>query len=120
MISISVAEGADYVDDLAQWLGQYPELSGKITSPSADGQTGIMAGSLVDALVVAVGAGGSLTVLAKGIVAWAGSYRLQRGVDVHVYAINRDGEKIAVDVRNAPSAESVLSQILEKVDRGES
>jgi hypothetical protein len=77
-------------------------------------------GPASDALVVAVGAGGSLTVLAKGLVAWAASYRRERGTDVHVYAAKADGTRLVVDVRNALNAESALRQVLKKVDDGES
>ena len=64
--------------------------------------------------------GGALTVLARGLVAWASSYRIQRGSDVHVDASRPGGGKLKVDLRNVTDVEAVLRQVLERIGDGES
>ena len=113
MILISAPGGAADLDELAQWLEQYEGLAGRVSVAPAEPRPGRL-GSGLDALAIAVGSGGALTVLARGLVAWASSYRSQRGSDVYVHASRPGGAELTVELRNVTDAESVLNQVLEQ------
>ena len=113
MIMLSVAGEPAELYELAEWLKQYPDLAGKVAAPADGAKPGQM-GPAIDALAIAVGSGGALTVLARGLVAWAANYRSQRGSDVHVQASRPDGAKLTVDLRNITDTEAALRQVLEQ------
>ena len=113
MILISVPGGAPELQELAQWLEQYDGLAGRITAAPAGPRPGQL-GPGLDALAIAVGSGGAATVLARGLVAWASSYRSQRGADVYVHASRPGGPALTVELRNITDAEAVLKQVLEQ------
>jgi Effector Associated Constant Component 1 len=113
LILISVPGGAAELQELAQWLEQYEGLAGRVTAPPGERRPGQL-GPGLDALAIAVGSGGALTVLARGLVAWASSYRSQRGSDVYVHASRPGGAELTVVLRNVTDAEAVLKQALEQ------
>jgi hypothetical protein len=65
-------------------------------------------GSLEDALAVALGAGGALTVLANSISVWL----TQRRADVKIEVRSEDGRVVTVTVDRAPDAAKILTQVL--------
>ena len=95
---------------LAEWLGQYPGLAGKVTAPQPDAKPGQL-GPGLDALAIAVGSGGALTVLARGLVAWAATAASELDI-FYVQASRPGGVKLTVELRNVTDAEAVLRQVL--------
>jgi hypothetical protein len=113
LILISVPGGAAVIQELAQWLEQYDGLAGRVAPAPTEPTPGRL-GPGLDALAIAVGSGGALTVLAKGLVAWASSYRSQRGSDVYIHVSRPGGPELTVDLRNVTDAEAALKQVLEQ------
>jgi hypothetical protein len=113
LILVSVPGGAAELQELAQWLEQYDGLAGRVTAAPTEPTPGRL-GAGLDALAVAVGSGGALTVLARGLVAWASSYRSQRGSDVYVHVSRPGGPEFTVELRNVTDAEAALKQVLEQ------
>jgi hypothetical protein len=118
LIMLSAPGGPTELEELTEWLKQDPETARRVVSARGPSDPSHM-GSVVDALAIAVGSGGALTVLARGLVAWASTYRSQRGSDVRVEASRPGGVKLKVDLRNITDAEAILKQVLGRIDNGE-
>lgn len=70
-IRISLVDGdqAAGLESLADWLHGEPELAGRVSVAGTEPRAGEL-GALVDALVVSVGSGGALSVLAASLKGW--------------------------------------------------
>jgi membrane-associated two-gene conflict system component 1 (EACC1) len=68
-LSVDSASPVTDLEDLAEWLGQEPELRGLIKDGASTPGTGQL-GAAVDVLVAAVGSGGTLTVLITSLQSW--------------------------------------------------
>ncbi|MFE0105917.1 hypothetical protein [Streptomyces sp. NPDC059009] len=90
---------------LADWLRYEEDLRGKARLEHADVDSGQM-GGLPEALVVAVSAGGSATVLARAVVEWV----KQRKSDVTVKAVRPTGESFEIDLRRVSDPDAVVSE----------
>lgn len=89
-------EGSNKVEDLealAAWLDQEPELR-RLVKPTAavpdPGQLGVLA----DGLVVAVGAGGAVSVLAASLKVF---FSQPRGAKVRLTVTRHDGTRLELD-----------------------
>jgi Effector Associated Constant Component 1 len=68
-VSVVSSNRRDGLESLDDWLQAEPALSGKATPSRPVPQEGEL-GSLADALVVSVGSGGALSILAASLHAW--------------------------------------------------
>jgi Effector Associated Constant Component 1 len=111
-ILISLVDGTDRaaaLESLGDWLRGEPELAGRVSVAGPEPGEGEL-GALGDALVVAVGSGGTLSVLALSLKAWLSQPRRSdvrirvEGKDGHVVEIGADridGEQVDALVRQA-------------------
>ncbi|MGW6738100.1 effector-associated constant component EACC1 [Streptomyces sp. NPDC055013] len=109
-LSLSV-EGDDSDQGLAalyQWLGSEPELRGLVKG-SGTPRPGEL-GSLTDALIVAVGGGGALSVLAASLKAFLA---LPRRSDVRIVVRGTaDGRTVEIDAKRVDDVEELVRQAL--------
>jgi hypothetical protein len=104
-VRISVTAGGQAeLESLDDWLRHEQELAGRVTLAAAQPGEGEL-GALVEALIVALGSGGTISVLAASLKSWLS---LPRRSDVRIRVEGTDGR--IVDL----SAERVSG---EQVDR---
>ncbi len=87
------------VESLSDWLRGEPELAGRlhVTGPMpGEGELG----SLADVLVVAVGSGGTLSVLVTSLKAWLAQPRRS---DVRIRVQRDGGETVEIDANRVDS-----------------
>lgn len=110
-VRVSIVSGnqSDELESLDDWLQAEPALSGKTRLSKPVPQQGDL-GSLADALVVSVGAGGALSVLAGSLRAWLSQPRRanvrirlrgEGGRTVEISAERIDAQNIETLVREA-------------------
>jgi hypothetical protein len=92
-ISLAGGDQAAELESLSDWLRGEPELAGRIGMAGANPRVGEL-GTLSDALVVAVGAGGTLSVLASSLAAWLSQPRRS---GVHIRVQGETGRVVEVD-----------------------
>jgi len=118
-VRLSLAGGGrnDELESLDDWLRGEPKLAGRVTMSGPAPQAGEL-GALADALVVAVGAGGVLPVLATSLHAWLSQPRRS---DVRIRIQGRGGRvaEIAADRIDAAQAEHLLRQVLDFESQGQ-
>jgi hypothetical protein len=94
---------------LAAWLNDEDALRGRITRRRAAPGPEEM-GSLHDALLIAVGSGGAISVLASSLPAWLqqrkSAVRIEISHDEH-------GRKAVIDATNIGDAERLIASVLE-------
>ena len=92
-ISCIGGDRADGVESLSDWLRGEPELAGRLrVAGPAPGEGEL--GALADVLVVAVGSGGALSVLAASLKAWLAQPRRS---DVRIRVQHDGGETVEID-----------------------
>ncbi|WP_273940112.1 effector-associated constant component EACC1 [Kutzneria chonburiensis] len=96
----------DELRSLHQWLQQEDELRGQVTLENAPPVPGEM-GTLADALVVAVGSGGAITVLANSITVW-----LRQRKSAVTVKLTENGRTVEVTVDRAADAEAIIRSAL--------
>ncbi|GAA2981403.1 hypothetical protein [Kitasatospora sp. NPDC006786] len=104
-------EGDDSVEGLAElsdWLGQEPGLRGLVTPADAVPGPGEL-GAVADVLVVALGAGGAVSVLAASLQAFLAQPRRS---DVRIVVSVADGRQVEVDAKRVDDVEALLRQVL--------
>ena len=108
-ISCVGGDRAADVESLSDWLRGEPELAGRLRVAGPMPGEGEL-GALADVLVVAVGSGGALSVLATSLKAWLAQprrsdvrIRVQRdgGETVEIDASRVDGERVDALIRQA-------------------
>ena len=109
-ISVDGPEPDESLEQLAEWLRGEPELAGRVrpqAPPPRDGEMGAAA----ELLVVSLGAGGALSVLAGSLRAWLSQPR-RSGIKVTVH--RPDGQRLEIDARHVTkeSVEEILRQAL--------
>ena len=104
--------GQAELESLHDWLQAEPELGGRVRVVRHQPGGGEM-GALGDALVVAVGAQGTLSVLALSLKAWLSQPRRS---DVRIRVENGDGRVVEIDAHNVltgkDSTETLVDRIL--------
>ena len=93
-LTITVDGDAEPLRGLRSWLGDEPELQGRLTARESTPRPGTL-GPLLEALVVAVGPGGVAAALVTGLVSWL---RQQRG-DVTVRVERADGSSFEISAQ---------------------
>lgn len=90
-------------ESLYDWLVTEPDLRSRVTldkRPPAPGELGLGA----DALTIAVGSGGALSVLAGALGAWLFQVR-DRGVRIEIHEKRNGDRSIVLDTRNTKAAD---------------
>jgi hypothetical protein len=102
-------DSAAAVESLSDWLRGEPELAGRLRVAGPTPGEGEL-GALADVLMVAVGSGGTLSVLAASLKAWLAQprrsdlrIRIQQdgGETVEIDANRIDGERVDALIRQA-------------------
>ena len=97
------------LEDLSSWLSDEDELRGGV-SPQAPAMGPNEMGGLADALVIAVGSGGALTVLARSLQTW---FELHRSsIDLSI-SDSSTGKHVQVNATNIRDAEILLTRLLD-------
>lgn len=109
-VRISFVDGDQAgLESLGDWLHGEPELAGQVSVARTKPRAGEL-GALADALVVSVGSGGALSVLAASLKAWVLQPRRsgirirvqgETGRVVEIVGENVDGERVEALVRQA-------------------
>ena len=100
----------DELESLDDWLRENPQLAGRVKMSGTTPREGEL-GAVADALVVAVGSGGTLSVLATSLHAWLSQPR-RSDLRIRVQGNGRVAE-IAADRVDPAQAEILLRQALE-------
>ena len=109
-ISCVGGDRAAGIESLSDWLRGEPELTGRLHVAGPMPGEGEL-GALADVLVVAVGSGGTLSVLATSLKAWLAR---PHGQHVRIRVRRDDGETIEIDANRigADQADALLRQAL--------
>jgi hypothetical protein len=92
-ISCVGGDRAGGVESLSDWFRGEPELAGRLRVAGPRPGEGEL-GALADVLVVAVGSGGALSVLATSLKAWLAQPRRS---DVRILVQRDDGQTVEID-----------------------
>ncbi|MGW3202137.1 effector-associated constant component EACC1 [Streptomyces sp. NPDC001118] len=106
-LSVTGDDSIDELTDLADWLQHEPELRGLITFADPEPGPGEL-GALADALAVAVGSGGVLTVLAASLRAYVSQPRKS---DVRIL-VRAQGRSVTVEAKRVNDVEALLRETL--------
>lgn len=98
------------LESLDNWLREESGLAGLVQVAGAEPRKGEL-GALADTLVVAVGSGGTLSVLATSLKVWLSHPRRS---DIRIRLQGRDGEAIEIDANRVDTddIETLLRQTL--------
>lgn len=108
-IRISMADGAlTELESLNDWLGGERELAGRVKLASAEPREGEL-GALSESLVVAVGSGGAISVLAASLKAWL---TLPRRSDVRIKIQQADGSSVEIDAKRVAGGQADIGSII--------
>src|ERR1700730_12462995 len=110
-VSVANSNQGDGLESLDYWLQAEPALSGKVKPSKPVPQKGEL-GSLTDALVVSVGSGGALSVLAASLHAWLSQPR-RSDVRIRLRGDNGRMVEISADRISAQKFETMLREALE-------
>ncbi|WP_410557667.1 effector-associated constant component EACC1 [Actinomadura fulvescens] len=93
--------GTSALESLSDWLRGEPELSGRVRMDAQPPRPGEM-GALTQALLIAVGSGGTVSVLVTSLTAW-----LSRpgGAKVRIRIENESGAVVEIETDNVPGDE---------------
>jgi hypothetical protein len=98
------------LESLDDWLRVEPSLAGRLRSSRPAPRDGEL-GAVADALVVAVGAGGTLSVLATSLHAWLSQPR-RSDIRIRVQGDNGNVVEIIADLVDPRHVETLLRQVL--------
>lgn len=108
-IRISVADGAlPELESLDDWLRGERELAGRVKLLGGKPRGGEL-GAVTEALVVAVGSGGAISVLAAALKAWLS---LPRRSDVRVRIHRPDGSSVDIDAKRVDAGQADIESII--------
>ncbi|WP_189188832.1 effector-associated constant component EACC1 [Streptomyces albiflavescens] len=107
-LSVGCDDPVEGLAELSDWLGQEPELRGLISQSATPGAGEL--GSFPDALVVAVGSGGAVSVLAASLKAFLA---LPRRSDVRIKVGGTpDGRTVEIDAKRVSDVEALVREAL--------
>lgn len=107
-VLVECDDPAEGLSELSDWFGQEPELRGLVSGDTTP-RPGEL-GSMTHALVVAVGSGGVLSVLAASLKAFLA---LPRRSDVKIKVSGRpDGRTVEIDAKRVSDVEAILREAL--------
>ncbi|MET8903672.1 MULTISPECIES: hypothetical protein [unclassified Streptomyces] len=103
LLAVDGSEGPDSLADLRDWLSNEALLRGRVHVPPSAPDAGEL-GAWSDTLIVAVGAGGALTALARAVAVYV---RQPRRSTVRVKVVAPDGTRTELTVQHAKSLDEV-------------
>jgi hypothetical protein len=112
-ITIETDGSADDLFQLLEWFNDNDQLRGRVKLPSEQIRPGQM-GGLTDVLIVAAGAGGLATALARSLTTWFTVRRSKIAVTIKTgadSAITLDAERVKM-----PEVTQALQSMLEQLD----
>jgi hypothetical protein len=107
-LSVEGDEPVEELAELAGWLHQEAELRGLVSAGDAVPRPGEL-GALSDLLMVAVGSGGTLSVLAASLKVFLAQPRRS---DVRIIVTAPDGRRVELDAKRVGDVEQLLRQTL--------
>ncbi|MFF8575777.1 hypothetical protein ACF06L_31615 [Streptomyces sp. NPDC015408] len=103
LLAVDGSEGPDSLADLRDWLSDEALLRGRVHVPPSTPDADEL-GAWSDTLIVAVGAGGALTALARAVAVYV---RQPRRSTVRVKVVAPDGTRTELTVQHAKSLDEV-------------
>lgn len=94
---------------LYQWLRNEPELRGRVQQLDRQPAPGEM-GALADVLMVALGSGGAVGVVASSLKVF---FAQPRRSDLKITIETSDGRKVSVDAKRAANPEVIVREVLD-------
>jgi hypothetical protein len=115
-VQLSLVDDYDGVllEDLQGWLSLESELRGAVAAVQTAPRPGEL-GTVTDALAVALGGGGTLTVLAASLRAW---FAQPRRSDVRIVIRDADGRSVEVDAKRVTDVQALLIAVLPQARGG--
>lgn len=107
-LSVKGDEPVEELAELSDWLHQESELRGLVSPGDAVPRPGEL-GALSDLLMVAVGSGGTLSVLAASLKVFLAQPRRS---DVRIVVTAPDGRRVELDAKRVGDVEQLLRQTL--------
>ncbi|MGK5741390.1 effector-associated constant component EACC1 [Micromonospora sp. URMC 103] len=114
VLRLSASNGRDHLTSLLDWLRREDELRGRVRLEQPPPRPGEM-GALTDALVVALGSGGAVAVLAGSLSTWLS----QRGTSVEVQITGPDGRQLIVRAQRARDLPALVREVEALLSRHE-
>jgi hypothetical protein len=109
-ISFPDDDRAAELESLDAWLRGEPELAGHVSVAGAKPRAGEL-GALADALIISVGSGGALSVLAMSLSTWLSQPR-RSDVRIRIQAETGEVVEISADRVNVDQVEALLRQTI--------
>ena len=110
LLSVEGDDPDEGLSELHDWLRQESDLRGLVT-PVANAPRPGELGSVTDALSVAVGAGGTLSVLAASLKVFLAQPRRS---DVRIVIKSADGQRVEIDAKRVGDVEALVREALEQ------
>ncbi|MER7444521.1 effector-associated constant component EACC1 [Micromonospora avicenniae] len=114
VLRLSVPNGRYHLTSLLDWLRREDELRGRVCLEQLPTRPGEM-GALADTLVVALGSGGAVAVLAGSLSTWLS----QRGTSVEVQITGPDGRQVIVRAQRARDLPALVREVETLLSRHE-
>ncbi len=105
-ISLATGDLAD-LESLHDWLSDESGL-GRVKAAGPEPRAGEL-GTLTDALIVAIGSGGSISVLAASLKAWLS---LPRRSDVRIRIHQADGNSVEIDAKRVDAGQIDVEEMI--------
>lgn len=114
-ISLPGQASVTHLESLNDWLKGEPELAGRVRLAGPAPEEGEL-GAAMDTVVVLLGSGGALSVLASSLKTWLSQPRRS---DVHIRVEGENGSSVEIDAKRIDEAriEALLSQALRGENR---
>lgn len=100
---------------LKTWFDDLPELRGRSTVEVGPIQVGDL-GGVSDVLVVALGSGGAVSVVAGALVRW---FTVRRRSHPLKLTVTSGKKKVSIEVDQTTGSADLITQILRAIDDGE-
>lgn len=113
--TVSIKGRSADLEDLQDWLAGEAELQGRVRPGAPEPAPGDLGGA-VEVLMVALGGGGTATVLAQSLRGW---FAQPRRASVKIEMTTEDGDALTIDATNIKdgSVDAVLHRALDR-ERG--
>jgi hypothetical protein len=108
VVELTFAVGGDESDqglaEVQDWLRQEPELRGRVTAVARPPDPGQL-GAVTDVLLVALGSGGALSVLAASLRTL---FAQPRRSDLHITIRDGQGRSVEIDAKRVDDVEALI------------
>lgn len=119
LVTIGTGQSDDDLRELADWLCYEDQLRGHVELTGRPVESGEM-GAILEAVTVAAGSGGAITILVQSLFGWLGQRRRgHRDGSVHLKVRNAQGQDLEVKLTGVDDAEAVLDKLLAHLQKGD-